>query len=165
MDRGAIGDGAIALAPELAAALAAVAGAMLPAREPWWVIGSAAMALHGAAVAVDDVDLLVGLGDAARLFGGLVTPGRPSDRFRSELFGAGQVEGMRVEVMAGLQLRRDGGWQEVVPASREAVRIGDALLFTPGVAGLVDLCRLFDRLKDRARASVLEGLMSPAGDR
>ena len=151
------------LPPSLAAALATVAEAMRAAEEPWWLIGSAAMALHGAAVDVDDIDLLVGIDDAKRLFGGLVAPGQPSDRFRSALFGVWQADGIRVEVMAGLQLRDGGCWQDVVPGRRARVTLGDDLLYTPGLDGLIELCRLFDRPKDRARIRVLHGL-SPAGD-
>jgi hypothetical protein len=44
--------------------LARVADALAGARHPWWIIGSAAVALHGADVTVGDVDVLLGEEDA-----------------------------------------------------------------------------------------------------
>ncbi|TFI59019.1 hypothetical protein E2493_07150 [Sphingomonas parva] len=128
---------------------------MRPAAEPWWLIGSAAMALHGARVTVEDVDLLIAPGDARKLFGDSVAPGRPSALFRSALFGCRDAAGLRLEVMAGLEVRRKGAWYPVRPQDREAVPLGDHLLFTPGRDGLIAMCRLFDRPKDRERAVLM----------
>jgi hypothetical protein len=50
--------------PELGETLARVADALAEARQPWWIIGSAAVALHGADVTVGDVDVLLGEADA-----------------------------------------------------------------------------------------------------
>ena len=48
----------------LAAALDEVAAALRGARDPWWVIGSAAARLHGAETPVADVDVLLSERDA-----------------------------------------------------------------------------------------------------
>jgi hypothetical protein len=128
---------------------------MAGARDPWWVIGSAAMALHGAPVEAADIDLLVSVGDAERLFA--LAAGPPSDRFRSARFGTFQAGTMTVEVMAGFELFVGGAWHDVRPPTREALRVGDAWLYTPGVQGLIDLCRAFDRPKDRERTALLVG--------
>jgi len=62
----------MALDPALTAPLAAVAAAASEAAGHWWVIGSAAAALHGAeAGLVGDVDLLFAEpGDARRMLAG-----------------------------------------------------------------------------------------------
>ena len=143
----------------LAAALAEVAAAMLPARDEWWLIGSAAMALHGADVEVADVDLVTSVADAERLFGDVVHPGTASDRFRSDRFGHWATAGLTVEVMAGLEVQVGGSWQPVAVPARMPMRLGDTLVFTPGVEGLLSMCRLFDRPKDRVRAALLERLL------
>ena len=70
--------------------LAGMAELASDCRDPWWVIGSAAVRLVGLAEQpVADVDLLLSEGDALRLLDRLglepSTPD-PSDRFRSTLF-------------------------------------------------------------------------------
>jgi len=75
-----------ALPAALRATLARVGAEMVDAAEPWWVITGAAVALHGAATMVADVDVLIGAGDAVTLFERLglpPQPGAPSDRYRS----------------------------------------------------------------------------------
>ena len=56
----------------LDATLARVAAAMAQAgaRDHWWIIGSAAVVLHGVDTSVADVDLLLSPADAERLLAG-----------------------------------------------------------------------------------------------
>jgi len=139
----------------IAAALAQVAALLHPAREPWWVIGSAAVWLHGADTMVADIDLLMGEADAARLIAdwpGGVTIGAPNDRFRSDRFARLEGAALPVEVMAGLRIRVDGRWCAVRPVTREA-RGG---VFVPARAELVAILLAFGRAKDRMRAAMLE---------
>ena len=143
----------------LANALAELGKAMRRAEDPWWLIGSAAMALHGADVSVADIDLMVSVDDADRLFGGCVGRGRQSDLFRPERHGAWMASGMVVDVMARLEVRSNDRWVAVAPPAREALRLGDIDLFTPGAAGPLALCRLFGRPEDRQRAALLEALV------
>jgi hypothetical protein len=80
---------------ELAPALAVLATELRACGEPWWLIGSAAMAAHGAPVPVRDIDVLLGLTDAAALLTarGLAAAGVPDGRFRSELFASWDAAG------------------------------------------------------------------------
>jgi len=139
----------------LADALRHVGARMAAAEHPWWLIGSAAMALHGIPVAPEDVDLLVGIEDADRLFAGDVAPGTPSDLFRSARFGRWCAHGFTIEVMAGLELRTGGAWRPVVPNARERIALDGIALFTPGIDGLLAMCRAFGRPKDLRRAALL----------
>jgi hypothetical protein len=79
------------LAPNLRETLVMVAAAMRDAQDPWWVISSAAVALHGVGpVEVGDVDVVMSVSDARRLMASLgVTPIEDgvSSLFRSTLFG------------------------------------------------------------------------------
>jgi hypothetical protein len=117
------------LEPALAAALGLVAEAAREGRDPWWLIGSAAMALHGARLlTVGDIDLLMSRSDAEGLLrsrGVEPRPGSGNGHFRSDVFGRWQAGSYKVEVMAGFHVRADGRWREVVPSSRCAVRVGD----------------------------------------
>ena len=139
---------------------------MEAARDPRWLIGSAAIALHGVPVEVADIDLLTSVADAERLFGERLAPAPPSGLFRSERFGRWSKHGIAVELMAGLRLYRDGAWRDIFITGRVAVPLGVRTLYTPGVPGLLALCRMFDRPKDRTRAALLEkAIKPPAGDR
>lgn len=153
--------------PALAAALGQVAEAACEGRDPWWLIGSAAMALHGARpLAVGDIDLLMSRSDAERLLlsrGVEPSPGSADGRFRSDVFGRWQAGSYKVEVMAGFHVRADGRWREVVPLSRCTLRVGAAELFVPSVDELVAMCRLFGREKDSEREQLLLSLDPPRG--
>ncbi|MCP3734563.1 hypothetical protein M9979_06705 [Sphingomonas sp. RP10(2022)] len=134
---------------------------MRGAREPWWIIGSAAVALHGAdAGHVHDVDLLVGHDDARRLFARLnIAPltMAPDPLFRSALFARWSAPPVPVEIMAGFAVASGETWSPVWPQSRRAVRIGEAVLYVPERGELIALLRRFGRPKDQLRAAALEG--------
>lgn len=149
------------LTAQLDAALQDVARIAGSARQDWWVIGSAAMALHGARLQVGDIDLLMSREDAALLLPGQgIAPslGEPHPRFRSEVFGRCACGGFAVEVMAGFHVHDGADWRELVPSSRVPVRVGEATLFVPAVDELIWMCELFARPKDLERARLLRRL-------
>jgi hypothetical protein len=142
------------LPPGLAAALAEVRAAAAGARDRWWIIGSAAMALQGVeGLEVGDVDLLMSRRDAAALLrakGIEPAPGETGGRFLSDVFGRWSAGAYVVETMGGFHV--DG--LELVPGTR----VEAAGLFVPGVAELIAMCALFGRPKDEERARRLRGL-------
>jgi len=140
--------------------LLTVAQAMATARDSWWIIASAAAALHGADIKVADVDLLVSLRDGEALLArlGPTYAPAPSDRFRSDLFGCWTGAPLPVDIMAGFHVLDADGWQEIRPATRIAVPLGDAALYTPSIPELIEHCHLFGRPKDLARAAILQRL-------
>jgi hypothetical protein len=150
------------LAEPFQAALASAADLAAGARDRWWVIGSAAAALHGAETGpVRDIDLLMSARDAATLLranGVEPKPGAPDERFRSRVFGIVPLDPLPLEVMGGLHLRAAAGWSPLRLRTRERVRIGDGEVFVPAAAELVRLFRRFGRDKDLARAAALENL-------
>lgn len=149
----------VPLAPNFAQTLQAVAQAMAGAHDPWWIIGSAAVALHGAGpLIVADVDVLLSPVDALRLLPGLgVDPMRGSDHpaFRSEVFGTWRAHPLPVEFMAGFRHRRGADWVPVAPRTREAVHLGSAALHVPSRDELLEIIVSFGRPKDRVRARLL----------
>jgi len=148
---------------KLEAALSEAAERAAGARDRWWIIGSAAAALHGAATGpVQDIDLLMSARDAATLLraGGIAPrPGVPDARFRSRVFGTVPLDPFPLEVMGGLHLRTDAGWSPLRLRTRETVRIGGAALYVPTAAELSRLLGRFGRGKDLARAAALERLI------
>lgn len=137
-----------------------VADVLQDAREPWWIMSSAAAALHGAqSISVGDVDVLLGLSDAEHLVARLgIVPEAPSEhpRFRSTLFARWIATPLAVEFMAGFRVRdRDGVWRAVEPLTRETVQTGTKLVFVPGLIDLRGLFERFGRSKDLERLRLL----------
>lgn len=147
------------MAPLLEAGLARITEALAEASEPWWIIGSAAVVLHGAETEVADIDLLLSVRDALAL---LEQPGcrrlrpEPSPLFRSALFARWDGAGLPIELMAGLEVSRDGAWVPVQPRTRVAVRAAGTALHVPDRAELGAILGLFGRPKDLARKALLE---------
>ena len=130
------------------------------AADPWWIIGSAAVVLHGGAVAqVKDVDLLMSARDAEQFLrraGAEPKRGAASDRFRSDVFGTWTGPLIPVEVMGGFRFAVDGAWRDVELATREPLSIGGTRVFVPSRDELVRMLRAFGRPKDLERARILE---------
>jgi hypothetical protein len=150
------------LSPQLRETLAMVGAAMRGARDDWWIIASAAVALHGAEpVAVADVDLLTSAQDAhglAARLGLAVAPGIATDLFRSDVFGRWRAPPLEVEIMAGLHVRSGAGWTAVAPATRERIDVEGRAVFVPSRRELQQMLLMFGRPKDRQRARLLSGL-------
>ena len=147
------------MTPELCATLHGVAGAMASFPDGWWIIGSAALTLHGIdAGPVDDVDLLIEPGLADAVFDQLgiapiVLP--PDSLFRSTAFARWNAAPVAVEVMAGLDVAVAGRWQRVEPRTRQRIVKSGGPLFVPDQQELLALFRLFGRPKDAPRIRAL----------
>lgn len=149
-----------------AAALRATLGAALPVlhcrcREPWWLIGSAALHISGVpGIEVHDIDVLVADADAVRLLAGWHE--RLDDAFqpeRTDLFRSrfGRVDGfaLPLEVMGDLKLRRDGEWQLVRPTDRILIRWQGFSVPVPSLPAQRAILESFGRAKDLAKAEVV----------
>jgi len=136
-----------------------LAGAAQGAEDPWWVIGSAAVVLHGRDVPdVKDVDLMMSARDAEAFLcrvGGERGGVEPSERFRSPVFGVWKQPPIPVEAFGGFTLATDGAWREVSFSTRERVTVGGAQLYVPSAEELIRLLHSFGRAKDLERASLL----------
>ena len=152
-----------ALPDPLRESLVRVADAMEDARDPWWIIASAAIALHGAhPIEVADVDLLASERDAKALIAALgVVPAPPGGTplFRSTLFARWTAPPLAVEIMAGFAVRTADGWQAVHPATRLEKQVDGRRLFVPSADELIAHCRLFGRPKDEERAALMQRFM------
>jgi hypothetical protein len=148
------------LAQPLNETLLAVADAMAGAIDPWWVIGSAAVALYGVgSVTVADVDVLLSPADAERVLPGLGIaaqrgPGHPL--FRSALFGTWRAHPLPVEFMAGFEHCRHGRWRLLQPATRLPVQAGAPRVYVPAREELRDIIASFGRPKDLERVLLLD---------
>lgn len=149
----------MALDEALCETLAQVARAMAPARHEWWVVASAAVALHGAdAGTVRDVDVLFDRRDRETILPPLgLEPqaGLPDGQFRSDIFVSWPGACMPVELFAGFHLHEAGRWCELRPATRLGVALGDARVFIPERAELKSMLMRFGRPKDMERAALL----------
>lgn len=152
---------AMRLSPDLAKTLSMVAQAAINAADDWWVIGSAAVALHGGNIpSVKDVDVMMSTRDAEAFLDrvdGQRGTAEPSDRFHSAVFGVWNKPPIPVEAFGGFRLANDGRWRELRFTTREAVKAGEATIFVPSAAELAEVLRAFGRAKDLERARLLRG--------
>lgn len=142
----------------LRATLGTVAALLEGTRRPWWIIGSAAVVLHGAATDVSDVDVLLDPADAIdvlRRLGVEPRAGEPDGRFSSAVFHRWTGASLPVELMGGLHVAVDGEWRRVAPRGRAMVEAAGRPVFVPTRDELHDLLVSFGREKDRARAALL----------
>ena len=151
--------------PDLRQSLVMIAEAIASACDPWWIIGSAAVSLHGAHVPdIKDVDVLMSRSDAEQVLRNLGLGSRPptsSTMFRSSAFGTWTGPPLPVEIMGDLKLATPAGWRLVRPETREAVPVDGHQLFVPAAGELIALLRSFGRPKDLIRARLLETRSRP----
>jgi hypothetical protein len=152
--------------PDLVATLLALAQVMERASDDWWIIGSAAVALHlcdkdlgGDPGQIGDVDVIVSRRDLDALYAALPltnTPETGKPMFVSERFGRWSEPPLDVEFMAGLKLRVGDDWQAVQPQTRKAIMLGEHALHVPERGELIAILHSFGREKDRRRAATLK---------
>ncbi|HEY8329055.1 MAG TPA: hypothetical protein VIO59_11495 [Rhodanobacter sp.] len=132
-------------------------------RDPWTLIGSAAARLAGAEVAVADLDVLTSVRDADTLIGHwqarrdetYVPCGE--DRFRS-CFARFRFPGLPVEVMGGLELCGERGWEPVRVDRIVTLDAGGLAVPIPAVMEQIRVLESFGRPKDLQRAALLRRL-------
>jgi hypothetical protein len=140
------------------ASLALVAEILADAKDEWWLVGGAAVALQGLDIAIADIDVLMSRRDIVRVIARLgIAPvaGVAIDRIRSEIWARWTAPPLAVDLMTGLQVRTGECWTRVAPATRQAVNVDGRTLYAPARRELIDILRLFGRPKDLERA---EGL-------
>ena len=145
----------------LEGALRSVAEALSTSQDPWWIIGSVAVALHGGDPGkIADIDVITSRHDLDDLYARLPlssTPDITKSMFRSKRFGVWAEPELPVEFMAGLEGQKDGKWHPVQPQTRPAISLGEHTLYVPEKAELIAILRQFGRDKDLARAATLAG--------
>ena len=147
------------LPADLRQTLVMTADALEGARDPWWIISSAAVALHGVTpIEVGDVDVLMSVADARRAMDRLgVVPieDGASALFRSTLFGRWETPPLVVEIMAGFHVAAAAGWTELLPRTRMPVFVEGAVVYVPERVELAGMLGLFGRPKDLERVRLL----------
>lgn len=149
------------LAADAVSTLTGVAGALQDARDDWWLIGGAAVALHGLDIGIADVDVLLSRRDILQVLDKLGV-GRVEDtaitRVRSDIWARWTALPLSVDVMTGLQVHDGEHWRRVEPKTREVVVVEGRKLYVPSRSELIEILRLFGRTKDLERAKGLEQL-------
>lgn len=145
--------------------LDSVAAIMTTARDPWWIIASAAAALHGAEpITVADVDVLLSVEDIGRilpLIGIEPYPALPNPLFRSRVLAKWPEPPVPVDLMASFEHRIGDAWHAVQPVTRQPISIGAATVYVPERDELRNIIAGFGRPKDLERARLLAELTSP----
>lgn len=128
-------------------------------RDPWWIIGSAAMALAGVpGIAPQDIDVLCSRDDATRLrsaWAKQVDPAyHPQDeaRFRST-FARFMHLRMPLEIMGGLEVMTPDGWRPLQVRDDAVLGLHGHAIRVPTLADQRRIFLLFGRAKDLAKAA------------
>jgi len=126
--------------------------------EPWWIIGSTAMVLAGVeGVTPDDIDVVADAKLLQRLLGVIESEPKPHAKFRSNPYTRIKViGGLDIEFQGDLALWENSVWTPLTFASRIEIRVKDSFVYVPSVSEQLQIFRRFGRLKDLAKASVLE---------
>lgn len=123
--------------------------------DPWWVLGSAAMALIGVDPGeIRDIDVLVSASDAEALMTAYSLPNEAdggTEGFRSTYFLKPDLGDVPVEVMGGYQIRTAGLWTPVEPLSRQRITIDNAVVYIPNRKEQIEILKQLGRPKDLAR--------------
>lgn len=150
------------ISPNLATSLAAIGTIMDGANTPWWIIGSAAVALHGVDPgSVGDVDVLLDVADALRILPSIgikLCGGSAHASFRSTIFGRCTTTALPVEFMADFHRYSGMAWVPVRPTTRQAMEVDGTMIFIPERAELESMLAEFGRPKDIERARRLAAL-------
>nr|WP_070961368.1 hypothetical protein [Hyphomonas sp. Mor2] len=141
-------------------ALRRIAEFLIDTSDPWWVLGSTAMALIGVDPGeIRDVDLLVSERDAQTLMRkhDLENQADGGTRgFRSSHILKPNLIDRPVEILSGYQIYQDGAWVLVEPSSRLSVRVGASTVFVPDREEQISLLQRLGRPKDLARLALFE---------
>lgn len=128
-------------------------------RDPWWIIGSAAMALAGVpGITPQDVDVLCSRSDAMKLREAwsdhVDAMFRPADeaRFRSTFSRFTHLP-MPLEVMGGLEVMTASGWQALHVHEDLRIDIAGHAVRIPTLADQHRILLAFGRHKDLAKAA------------
>ncbi len=141
------------------ATLQSCAVQLYPLNDPWWIIGSAAVVLHGVDPGtIRDIDILVSPNDAKTLSSSLQCKNmadQRSNRFRSVYLLKPDFGPFPVEIMAGLEFQSNGHWLALTPKTRQMFPIAGQKLYVPSRQELITILQLFGREKDLRRAEML----------
>lgn len=146
--------------------LAEVARVGAPLQDPWWVVGSAAIALVGVNIEVPHVELLVSERDAHTLLIDWAAP-QPADAWQDRLRairGLHASTPIPIAVIGQPEVMTETGWRPVVPSTRVEVTIAGGhdtstpqarALYIPDPDDQLALLLLFRRPQDLVRAELL----------
>lgn len=130
--------------------------------DPWWILGSAAVALLGGEPGqVKDIDVLVSNRDALALmsFYGLKNGADGGNQlFRSEYFLRPEIGDAAIEIMSGFSVCSEANWVTIMPETRLAIGLGGTTVFVPDANEQISLLRLMGRAKDQSRIEALKSL-------
>ncbi|MFM2410304.1 MAG: hypothetical protein RL481_1132 [Pseudomonadota bacterium] len=143
-----------------ASTLNEVAAIMAEANNPWWIIGSAAVALHlERDVGVNDIDILLSVDDARAIRTGLgiaAEKPKPHPLFHSIEYFSWDYPFLPIEFMADFSVRVGGAWEKVCCKTRQSFDIAGSVVYAPNLDELEMLLALFARPKDMRRLALLK---------
>jgi hypothetical protein len=128
-------------------------------QDDYWIISSAAVALHvDQDIQTADVDLLVSSKDAEAIMQQFELDNcadQENALFKSDMLLRYDDLALPIEVMAGFAVHSGGEWRPIWPQTREQIIASGSIFFVPSRAELSEMLALFGRPKDLARLELL----------
>ena len=133
-------------------------------KDPWWIITSAATALHTLDWSdVRDIDVMVSRRDARMLLASAPFMDRTdggTEKFRSSLYATLDLPGLPIDIFADFEICRHGHWSRVLPATRLSLEIEAGLVYTASIREQLAITKALDRAKDASRIAKLQALIN-----
>lgn len=132
--------------------------------DPWWVLGSAAIALCGVdPQIIRDIDVVISPEDARRLMTlhDLINQADGGDhRFRSGTMLRPDLGPVRVEILSNYEIRERGIWTPLALNTRKTVEVEGATLFVPELDEQIEVLSRLGREKDLQRIALIRSSRS-----
>ncbi|GAB5453786.1 MAG: hypothetical protein Hens2KO_00150 [Henriciella sp.] len=121
-------------------------------KDPWWILGSAAVYLKGYDPGrIGDIDVLLSGADARRVMSDRGLNNQMdggTQRYRSAYVLKPKLGDMPVELLAGYEIFQNGVWTSVWPVRRTAIAYKDSEVFVPSDEELIAIFEQLGRAKD-----------------
>lgn len=148
------------LSPDHVATLKRISEFLSECVDPWWIIGSAAIAL----IEIDpgevrDIDVLISPRDSARLMRAHQLEDQAdggTDRYRSDSVLRPELGNVPVEFLSNYFIKAKEQWIQLAPKTQTSVNLDGATVFVPDTKEQVEILLRLGRQKDLRRVELIQ---------
>lgn len=132
--------------------------------DPWWILGSSAIALCGIdPQIIRDIDVVISPQDARRLMKRYDLSNQAdggNHLFRSEIVLRPQLGPIPLEILSNYEIRERGTWTLLTLNTRKTVEVEGATLFVPELDEQIEILTKLGREKDLQRIALIRSSRS-----
>lgn len=136
---------------------------LVATEDPWWIVGSAGIALCGFdPETIRDIDVVISLEDARRLMSRHKLSNAAdggNHLFRSKVILRPDLGLVPVEIMSHYDINNAGTWTRLTPRTREIVELDGTTLFVPELDEQIEILNQLGRKKDLQRVAMIRSAL------